>query len=55
MPKTLDTTPLEKLVEEVTALPDSLPDFDLTDSKRDALFKLGIAINAVKVVAKLAS
>ncbi len=51
----LDTARLEELTAEVDAMPDEVDGLSMADSKRDAAYKLTIAINAVKVLRKLSA
>lgn len=54
-PTRLDTDQMEALRAEIATVPDESDGISLVDAKREADFKLGLAINAVKVLRKLSA
>ena len=51
----LDTAPLEAVLAEIATVPDESDGIALADAKREASFKLGVAINAIKELRKLSA
>lgn len=51
----LDTAKLEALREEIALIPDEVDGLAMVDAKRDADYKLGIAINSLKVLRKISA
>lgn len=51
----LDTARLEELTAEVDAVPNEVDGLDMADAKRDAAYKLTVAINSLKVLRKLSA
>ncbi len=54
-PTRLDTASMEALLAQIDAVPAEVDGLDMTDAKRDAAYKLTIAINALKVLRKLSA
>ena len=54
-PARLNTAALEAVLAEIATVPDESDGIALADAKREASFKLGVAINAVKVLRKLSA
>lgn len=54
-PARLDTAPLAALRAEIEATPDEVDGLSMVDAKRDALFRLGLAENAVRALRKLSA
>lgn len=51
----LDTAPLATLRAEIEATPDEVDGLSMVDAKRDALFRLGLAENAIRALRKLSA
>ena len=51
----LNTASFAAVLTEIAAVPDEVDGISMVDAKREATFKVGAALNAVKVLRKLSA